>query len=433
MNSIRFDVPKSVTFRLLHGAGDVAINGWDADTVELTVDGDPEQCQVEQQEDSLIVRCETDFSARIPHTASVQIEEVAGDLVLRGVFGPASVNSVAGDTLVQSQMGPVTIQTAHGDLTTEEVNGPMTVQTVASDARLRQHTAPVTMGSVEGDLRARSIHSPLRAGSVTGDVRVHSATSPVTVEQGTGDFVGEDLVGGMDVRVNGDVKLKTTLTPGVSYRARAQGDISARFHGSVSARFVLRAQGTLSAKLPQVELQEQGQMVGQVGAGEAQVELEAGGDLVLKLREEGRGFEADFGADFAFSEDIASQVEAQIAQTLEGLDIDGLAQREIEKAMRRAQREIERAQEHAQRMQEHVQRQARHAQERAERAARRAQEKLSRRSFRGYTPFGPEVPPSRRPPKPRVSEQEQLAVLKMLQEGKISAEEAETLLRALEG
>ena len=37
------------------------------------------------------------------------------------------------------------------------------------------------------------------------------------------------------------------------------------------------------------------------------------------------------------------------------------------------------------------------------------------------------------PPKPPVSDEERLAILKMLQEKKISAEEAEKLLSALEG
>lgn len=429
MNNMRFQVPRSVTFRLLEGASDVAIKGEDKDTVELMVDGDPEQCQVEQHEGTLVVRCTTAFSASIPGTADVQIEQVAGDLVLRNLFGSVSVNSVAGDTLAQSLLGPLSIQTAHGDLTTEEVNGPLTVQTAHGDVRLRQHTAPVTIGTVHGDLRVKSMHSTLQAGMVNGDVRVHEATSPVKIEQASGDFVGEGLIGGLDVRVNGEVTLRTFLTPGVSYRAHADSNINARFPGSVSARFVLRAQGALSAKLPQIEKQEQGLLIGQAGAGEAQVELEAGGDLVLKLREEDHGFEVNF----AFNEDIASQVEAQIAQTLEGLDIDGLAQREMEKAMRRAEREIARAQEHAERTRQRVEEQARHAQERAERAARKAQEKLARHFSRGFSHFGQEPQPGQRPRKPQVSEQEQLAVLKMVQEGKISIEEAERLLRALEG
>ena len=106
------------------------------------------------------------------------------------------------------------------------------------------------------------------------------------------------------------------------------------------------------------------------------------------------------------------------------------AEKEIAKAQHKLERETRRAEE-----------QTRRAQERAARAARRAQEKVARKSRKwgvaaetGPTLFGPPPPPHAGPPKPQgPPAEEQLAVLKMLQEKKISPAEAEMLLRALEG
>jgi hypothetical protein len=50
---------------------------------------------------------------------------------------------------------------------------------------------------------------------------------------------------------------------------------------------------------------------------------------------------------------------------------------------------------------------------------------------KGTGPFGPKE--TVEPPQPRVSSEERILILQMLQEKKISVEEAEKLLQALEG
>ena len=141
---------------------------------------------------------------------------------------------------------------------------------------------------------------------------------------------------------------------------------------------MLEASGKLSAKLPEVEEEAGGRLVGRSGEGEAEVELHARNDLSLKIRGSGESR----GPDLGFDADFAAQIEAQIAESLGAIDIDALAQREIEKAMRKAEREIEKARRKAEHGRHHIEGRIRHAQERAARAARRAQERVSRRSHR---------------------------------------------------
>jgi hypothetical protein len=139
---------------------------------------------------------------------------------------------------------------------------------------------------------------------------------------------------------------------------------------------------------------------------------------------------------FDLGADIAAQVEAQISESLGTIDFDLIAQHEIQRAIHQAQREIEKARRRVEREQESTEERIRRAQERASRAARRAQERIERRARQWSTSFGTSpyaFGGARAKPKSQATEEEQLAILKMVQSGKISVKEAERLLKALEG
>ncbi len=109
-----------------------------------------------------------------------------------------------------------------------------------------------------------------------------------------------------------------------------------------------------------------------------------------------------------------------MAEKLSKIDFEAIAQRETERARRQAERELERAQ-----------RMADKALRRAEQVQKRAH---SKRGVQWRLDWDTEHGARRTPRQSQAaSEEERLAVLKMLAEGKISAEEAETLLQALGG
>jgi len=127
-----------------------------------------------------------------------------------------------------------------------------------------------------------------------------------------------------------------------------------------------------------------------------------------------------------FGERIAAQVEECVAKCLEGLNIEEMVSFKIEKAMHKVEKATQRAHEHAQRAQERAQR----VQERAQRAAERAARKAHQVHIK--VDATPDETESAESPAP-ASEEGRLAILQMLQEGKITASQAEILLQALEG
>lgn len=431
MNTLLFDASGGVTLHLIRADRDVGIKGWDREAVEIVLDGDPDQCTVQEQGPVLTVESNVALSISVPSGTTVNVEQVRGDLMLRDLSGPVSVAGVDGETLVRLCSAPVSLQTVHSDITVDQLSGPLTVTQVDGDVRANHVDAALVLGTVHGDVRAGAIGGSLEMGAVDGDVRVSEAAGMVSLEHGHGDFKGNDLRAGMNVRqIQGDMSLKTVVTQGCTYRGRADGDVVAKFPEETSARFILKAKGTVLAKLPQVDEEGEGRLVGQSGDGAAEVDLTAGGSISLKIR--GRGERATFGVDLGA--DIAAQIEAQIAESLGSIDVDALAHREIEKAMRRAEKEIEKAQQRAHRGRARAEERVQRAQERAMRAARRAQEKISRSHgrdgmFGGSSAF---FTARRAAPKSQASEEEQLAILKMVQENKITVEDAEKLLRALD-
>jgi hypothetical protein len=141
-----------------------------------------------------------------------------------------------------------------------------------------------------------------------------------------------------------------------------------------------------------------------LGNGSAKITLNAGGNVRVSNRVEA-GESADEFGNFAGI----------------NMDFSGLGDhisRHVEQATRRAQRKVEEAQRRIEQKTREVERRSRRI---------RGGLEIGRWNW-DLTPKGVPVPPSE-----PVSDEERMSILKMLQEKKITAEEAERLLTALEG
>jgi hypothetical protein len=437
LNTLQFEVREKL--ELSQADHDVAIKGWDQAAIELVVDGNMDQCVVEQRDEALHVEARAPLAIHVPRGTMVSAGQVSGDLLLHDLDRAAEIGTVHGDASVHSGQAAVSFQEVHGDLAVEGVNGPLSVGQTHGDVHL-SHIGAASLARVHGDVNARAVAGDLGMGAVSGDVRARDIAGALTIEEGLGDFRGQDLPGGMNVHaVKGDLSLKTALTPGLDYRAQANGDVRARFPEGTSARLELAARGNMSVKGFQIEEQSPDRIVALAGSGEgegeARVTLSASGDLSVKVRSEREN--APQGLEIM--DGLAEQIEAQVAESLGEIDVDKVVAREIEKAMRQAEREMEKAQRKAEKASRRAERHARSAEERAQRAQERAQRKAQKFQAKFERRWGPpsDAGPGKRGPRSSraahkgPSQEDQIAVLKMLQENKISVDEAETLLKAM--
>jgi DUF4097 and DUF4098 domain-containing protein YvlB len=411
--------------------GELTVVTWDKAEVSITVDSE-EVLTVEERDDAVAVAANGDCRLTVPVMGSLVVVQVQGDLSVQGVSGAVEVVAAQGDVQLRDSAGSMSLNTVQGDLTVGDWAGPLDVNTVQGDAEVRQAAGTVNLDTVGSDLTAEDVFAALAAASVLGDAYVRRLNAPLSLKDVGGDLVARNLSAGADVaQVRGDVSLKTVFTGPYTYHIQAGGDIGVEILPGSHATFTLRADsGRVKVKGLTGGATEEGEWQGTVGNGEAQVTLVSEhGSIALKARGEGEQEYAAFAMATEFGDmqatagltgaELAQRIQQRVAEKLSKIDFEAIAVREAERARRQAERELSRAQRVA---------------DRARRKAERAREKAERKRAQWRVEWDAARGPRRASSRSQgASEEERLAILKMLAEGKISAQEAETLLQALEG
>ena len=389
--------------------GSLLIRGWARNDVRIrATEGD---YQAQQEGDTIMLSCRADLRVDAPFNTSVQVQTIRGDGRIKGIQGAIKLAEVNGD-LVLSRVGPAEVQLTNGDLAARIVDGDLQVGTVHGDMSVRR---------VAGRLEVEQIGRDLGARELMADAQV--------------------------VLVRGDIRLRTDFTPEQQVQLKANGDIVARVPNFANADFILRSgRGNIRVKANLTEkTKSENEITGRLGDGGADVLLEAGRDLILVARgdqdtewsdlgAEIGAIGADIGIEFAgLAEQIAAQIEVQMEHMSAQLE-EKLSSMEIDMAAmdRRSARAAERIATHTQQKLEQAAEKLRRTAEReAEKARRKAARHRSKAAQKQRTYYGRSPEP--RPADEQITEDERMAILNMVAEGKISVEDAETLLDALKG
>ena len=399
MNTMVFETDNSPTLSIVKCSGDLTVRGSSRSTVRVACSDD--KAEVKQEGATIMVSSASDLSIEAPYDTTCRIQKASADLSVKRILGNIDIESVHGD-LVLNRVGAVRVGTAGADVSARSVDGDLIV------------------GSIHGDFSAREIDGNLMVETVGRDL-------------GLRDLHGN----GTAQNVHGDIRLRTALLPGRSYSFKAGGDLVARIAADSHADLTLRS----GRDKPRVKTElsnmtaSQREVRGRLGDGGAEATMEAGRDLVLAIQDsEGSGswedmvmgvgsLGAEFGLEFAgLAEEIASQIDSQMSRMSSELEakLSNLSSLDERAAIaaQRAQKQAEKAAEQLRRA----------ADREAERARRRADKQ--RWKAGGRTSGWPIDPPesSSEP----ISDDERLAILNMVAEGKITIEEAESLLKALD-
>ncbi|MBN1967420.1 MAG: hypothetical protein JW910_22390 [Anaerolineae bacterium] len=353
---------------------------------DLIVDGDGIHVEQIGEGQPFLVRAEGDCRITVPHDVAVVVQNVGGDAKITDLGGDTEIGAVGGDLTLRGVQG-VVIKSAGGDLRLKWASGDVVVKAVGGDATIRE---------VGGNLGVDAIGADLYIRNVEGSCVVQS--------------VGSDLV------------LNIDFLPEREYQFSAGGDILCRVQPDTNARFVVPADLPvgLDVAADVSESDDGHQQIITLGDGRATITIGDGTELRLVSEEE--DYVLDLGSQIEEElEARLSTIEEKISQQLEGLD-------------ERLQATAEHMASRAEQLAERAQRQAARAAERLrDRGSKSKAKRGPRIGFTWQTSPAPPAPPARpaRPVDP-VSEQERLMILKMVQDKKISIEEAERLLAALD-
>jgi hypothetical protein len=312
-----------------------------------------------------------------------------------------------------------------GNVRVERVEGPVTVATVHGNTNLRA-VGPTALERTLGNLSARQVMGDLRVQTTNGSARVRQVEGSLSLGQVDGNLVAERLERGLAAeQVRGNVRLGPPFSPGQTYRLNARGNLTVRLPTDASLRLALSAAGGVRSHVPDLELEKtDGETQGVLGAGEASLEAHVSGHVSLRPLEleEGPAAGLDFMADM---EMLGAQIEARIAEAMSemGARLEESLGRVDSEAIRRR---VERATEQALRQAGRATAQARR---RAEREAERARLRAERAERRWQRASGRRPRPTREP----ATDEERMRVLRLVEEGKITPEQAADLLAALEG
>ena len=354
----------------------------------------------------------------------------------------------------------ITVESVGGNLQVEEVTGPVTAGTAHGNVDLSA-VGPTALEQVFGSLRVRQVQGDLRVQAVKGNAQVYQVEGSLSLDRVDGNLEAAGLQGGLAAeQVRGNARLGPPFSPGMTYRLNSHGNLTLPLPAESSLRLSLRARGDVVSNVPGLVLEEvEGETTGVLGAGEASLEAQAKGNVTLRPFERGEGSAAEAlfgggwgwpweegpaaGLPFDFMADVEGleeQIQARIGEAMAEMNarleeslgrisderLREQARRQAERAMERARRAAERATERARRTAERegerVRRKAEQDAERSRMWAERAERRWQRAS--GSRP---------RPKSEPITDEERMRVLHMVEEGKVTPEQAADLLAAMEG
>jgi hypothetical protein len=392
---------------------DLNVKGWNEPEVLVKTSAGKQEDILNTSENSIRVHCFDDCTVYIPLEAKVNVQVVGQDASLKSLKGELAIDQVG------------------RDLTLRDVS-------------------TITVGAVGRDITAKRIH---------GDFKVESVGRGVIVRNVDGQFAAEtigahlhlqEVSEGVSAQVGGNTEVTLAPVAWQAYSIKAAGDINCRLSEDANALITITSGANqIRVKLPHHSgsYQEHSKSF-TLGEGGAPVTLAAGGSVLLQTNEsdwrsiaEG-DFDIDIDADLEnITSNIEQQVSEQIKSQLEAIEQQLDAQLAgLSSVLGNASlSEEERSRINlAENIRAKVNRKIEAARHKVRRkAARFAADMEPPRPFTWPVPPAPPMPPMSPICSPiasdPVSNEERLMILNMLEAGKITAEDAEQLLTALEG
>ncbi|KAA3665037.1 MAG: hypothetical protein DWQ04_02640 [Chloroflexi bacterium] len=406
--------------------GDLVIRSWSEGAVLCKGDN----YELSQDETAITVSCPGDLKLMVPEGSGLTISQVSGDLVIKYVNGRISIHEAHRDVVLVGTAN-LKIGTIHNDLSAKNIDGSISTETIHGDCVFR-NVQELNLGTIHGDVSVRNASGAVTLNEATGDISLRTVNGDVTVNSGQRDINLRNLGGQTTVNnIQGDIRLYGSLTAN-SHTFQCERDIVVRWPMNAPINLVANAPVIKNRLSLEVEKATDTLLTGKIGDGETHVSLTANGRIILKesqVVDPRWENEAADNIDFDFSVDleglgaqISSQILDKFSKVATELDqrfgpeftqnISERVTREAERAAAKAERAAERAAAKA---------------ERAAEQARRRAERHVRRSP-GRPPAAPKPPT---PSKPKATSEEQLKILKMVEQGIITPAEAATLLEAL--
>jgi DUF4097 and DUF4098 domain-containing protein YvlB len=211
------DAAKDGHVEVSNVSGEITIEGWNQDKVEVTgtIGRDVKELIVERDGDEVLIKVklprgsssasDADLHIKVPEGSSINVGTVSADISVSDVNGEQSLHTVSGNLTTESR---------GEDVSAESVSGDVDVSSDNSDSEVEANT-------VSGDVTIKGVAGEVVGESVSGSVEVVG-----------GSFDRADLN-----TVNGEINFVGGLRKGGRLNVETvNGSVDVEFIGDVSAR-----------------------------------------------------------------------------------------------------------------------------------------------------------------------------------------------------
>lgn len=375
------DAMKSIVLRAY---GNLSLKGWDRSDIQARSDDPQGITTVQTEEGQTVIKCLSDYDLMVPTGATLVVEKVGGNAFITGLTGPLSIHKVGGN------LGLKSLQQAQID----KIGGNCLVQDV-SDLQI------VKIG---GNLAGSGISTLLVVEKAGGEIQVATSAGSVRLSAG-GDvalILESNPTGPVAVRAGGEIHVGLPADANLSLAVHCGGEIHFNLGGK---------QEDIDSHFYHAEL----------GKGGPAVELNSGSSVEL----------TDQAQDVLDRSDILNEMEdfvsdldsAQHGPDWRPIDVAEQVSRQAERRVKEAMR--------------HMDRRMRHFDVKIPPIDIQIPPIPPVHINVGHPNPAPEpkpqAVPEEAPGREPTTDEERLLILQMVQEKKITVEEAELLLEALEG
>lgn len=368
---------------IVKASGDLFLQG--ETPMEARFQSNDDRVRVNQSNETLYFETRASLDLVVPRNVPVIIEKIGGSAFAQDFESPLVIHKIGGD-LALRRVGALQIEKVGGSCLIVDAERLVDIHKIGGDLTLRGGAGEIQIDSIGG----------------TGDVQVSGAET-VQIRSG-GDLI---------VYFSRELSKPVNLRAGASVEVYVPESISASFNldsGAESIEVNLNRQNV--SRNEEIESRRADFILGENGP---LVEARAGADIRISDEE---------NQPESIAEDLDNREKAwKEVRERRGGNPSWSFGFGFDRTSAWADMISRRAQEAARRAEQRTHRAMRHTEEHIRQAAER---EIRRADVRYGAPSAP-------PPAPKVTEQERLMVLKMLQENKITVEQAEKLLAALEG
>jgi len=335
----------------------------------------------------------------VPKTLSVFVEKSMGSVHCNGMESEITGEKVLGNLVIKGAK-KVEVDKIGGNCAVRDVSGEAIFEKVGGNF-VTEHIGELRVEKVGGSCKIKHVSGASNVGKVGGSFYGRNLAGSLSVNKIGGDFNCDQCNFGLLLKVGGNIKTKL-VGEIVPTEMKAGGDIKILVDPSLSDfNIELETEGDIKVKLGELVIDTSDTVVSkEIGSGGPLVRAVLGGNISLMDRDLDLDIEEkDFSAYFEKTEP----------------GINEMIHEHVQHATEMAEKRIEAAQKRIEQMQKRVD--------------------IRIGDFDIEIPSIPPIPPI--PPLSHLkskgaSDDERLLILQMLQEKKISVEEAEKLFRTLE-